>query len=147
VKVRQIKDGEPLGSVIGLLQRFFAEEGFTTPAEKIAGNTKLMARNEACGIFVATEGDIDIGVATVSMELGIEFGWSGEMGDLYVVPEWRGKGVAKALVETVETYLKRRGAGGYQVTVTPHAAEQGLANLYQRLGFASEGRAIYFKVL
>ena len=89
-----------------------------------------------------------IGVATVSLEFGIEFGWSAEMGDLYVVLERRGQGVSQALVRAIEAYLRVKGAKGYQVTVTPYAEEHhALGKFYEKLGFAGEGRMILHKTL
>jgi GNAT superfamily N-acetyltransferase len=140
--------GDDLERATELLKRFFAEEGFTTPADTIAANTRRMAGIDACGLFVALSGGETIGVATVSMEFGIEFGWSAEMGDLYVLPDWRGRGVSRALVEAIEEFLISRDANGYQVTVTPFAEEHhGLKHFYTALGFESEGRLILYKTL
>jgi GNAT superfamily N-acetyltransferase len=121
--IRRLQAGDDVGAAAGLLIRFFREEGFDTPDETIRSNTSRMAGIEACGLFIAEADGAAIGVATISMEFGVEFGWSGEMGDLYVLPDWRGKGVSQALVAAVERFLKERGATGYQVTVTPFAEE------------------------
>ncbi|MFO0993029.1 MAG: GNAT family N-acetyltransferase [Hyphomicrobiales bacterium] len=140
--------GDDVGVAADLLIRFFREEGFDTPDAVIHVNTQRMATIEACGLFIAESGEKPIGVATMSLEFGIEFGWSGEMGDLYVLPDWRGRGVSQALVVAVEAFLKERGAGGYQVTVTPFAEEaHGLQGYYRKLGFSSEGRLILYKKL
>jgi GNAT superfamily N-acetyltransferase len=148
LKVRQLRSGDDLAEAITLLQRFFREEGFDTPDQVIARNTARLAGLEICGLFVAEVDGTAAGVATVSMDFGVEFGWSGEMGDLYVLPAWRGRGVSKALVDAVEAFLHAKGASGYQVTITPHAAETyGLAAFYGRLGFDHEGRTILFKAL
>lgn len=146
--IRRLAAGDGLSGAIGLLQRFFREEGFDTPDDAIARNTALMAGNGNCAILVAEDDGKAIGIATLSMEFGIEFGWSGEMGDLYVLPEWRGRGLARRLVEAVEDILRRRGGAGYQVTVTPYAEQHhGLGKFYASLGFDDEGRRILFKKL
>jgi GNAT superfamily N-acetyltransferase len=107
-----------------------------------------MASIDAGGLFIAVEGEMAIGVATVSLEFGIEFGWSAEMGDLYVVPEWRGKGVSRALLGAIEALLSARDASGYQVTVTPVGQEHhDLRAYYAKLGFLGEGRLILRKPL
>jgi GNAT superfamily N-acetyltransferase len=107
-----------------------------------------MATLDVCGLFQAEAGGTVIGVATVSMDYGIEFGWSAEMGDLYVLPEWRGSGTSRALVNAVEDFLRSRGAHGYQVTVTPFAEEHhALKQFYDKLGFDNEGRVILWKDL
>jgi len=75
-------------------------------------------------------------------------GWSAEMGDLYIVPAWRGRGAARAMVDAAENYLRARGAWGYQVTVTPFGeSSHGLRRFYQKLGFAEEGRSILYRKL
>lgn len=82
------------------------------------------------------------------MKFGIEFDWSAEMGDLYVLPEWRGRGVSKRLVAAVESFLREKGAAGYQVTVTSHSeAQHGLGQFYAALGFDDDGRRLLYKSL
>jgi GNAT superfamily N-acetyltransferase len=144
--VRRLTSFDDAGEAAALLARFFAEEGFETSAELIRRRTAEMAALETCGLFVAEAESAAIGVATVSLEFGIEFGWSGEMGDLYVVPKWRGRGVSRALVASIEAFLAERGASGYQVTVTPFGqANHDLRRFYTKLGFAGEGRLILRK--
>ena len=146
--IRRLTGSDDVAGAIGLLCRFFAEEGFGTDAEVIASHTLTLAGLDTCGLFIAEDNGRAIGVATVSLEFGIEYGWWAEMGDLYVVPEWRGQGISRALAEAAESFLRQRGASGYQVTVTPYASEaHDLASYYQKLGFASEGRLILRKLL
>lgn len=146
MKFRMLGPADDISGAVLLLQRFFREEGFDTPDDAIAANARKMTGIEACGLFVAEDRDAAIGVATVSLEFGIEYGWSAEMGDLYVVPEWRGRGLSGAIVAEIEAFLKARGARGYQVTVTPYASEQhDLVKFYTRLGFDNEGRLILYK--
>ncbi len=146
IAVVRLTAGDDLAAAIGLLVRFFSEEGFATAPGTIAQNARRLAALDTCGLFAASCGGETIGVATVSLEFGIEFGWFAEMGDLYVVPPWRGRGVSRQLVAAVERYLVAKGASGYQVTVTPHAESQhGLRRFYESLGFASEGRLILGK--
>jgi GNAT superfamily N-acetyltransferase len=146
--IRRLRSSDDVTAAADLLIRFFREESFDTPDEIIRANTMRMAAIDACGLFLCESEGRAIGVATISMEFGIEFGWSGEMGDLYVLPEWRGQGVSQALVAAVEGFLTERSARGYQVTVTPYAEDaHGLQAYYRRLGFSSEGRLILYKKL
>jgi GNAT superfamily N-acetyltransferase len=148
-RVRQLRPGDDTAEAENLLVSFFREEGFVTPVHLIRSRCQQMLSLEICGLFLAeTAEEGPAGVATVSLNFGIEYGWLGEMGDLYVVPACRGRGIARALVQSVESYLRSRGASGYQVTVTPHARRTyGLERLYIRLGFAAEGREILFRQL
>lgn len=148
VEIRRLTGGDDLAEATDLLIRFFHEEQFDTPDETIRRNAATLAGLDTCGLFVAAAGGRTIGVATVSLEFGVEFGWGAEMGDLYVLPEWRGKGVSRRLVQAIELFLKARGASFYQVTVTPYARDaHDLGKFYEGLGFGSEGRLILAKML
>lgn len=148
VQIRRLSAGEDLNAATGLLIRFFREEQFETRDEIIRRNTATLAGLDTCGLFVAEAEGETIGVATVSLEFGVEFGWGAEMGDLYVLPEWRGKGVSRRLVQAIEEFLKVWGASFYQVTVTPYARDaHDLGKFYEGLGFGSEGRLILAKAL
>jgi len=148
VRVRRLgPDDDPLPAIT-LLQMFFREEGFATPPDRIAENLRRMLALDICAVLLAEQGEEAIGVATVSMEFGIEYGWSAEMGDLYVLPSRRGTGTARALVRAAEEWLRSRGASGYQVTVTPDGeTAHGLRTFYHALGFGEEGRSILFRNL
>ena len=148
MNIRKLAATDDLTGAIELLCRFFVEEGFDTDSNIIAAHARQLAGLETCGLFAAEEAGQTVGVATVSLEFGIEYGWWAEMGDLYVLPEYRGRGLSRELVAAAEDFLKSRGVAGYQVTVTPYASEQhDLAQYYSRLGFDSEGRVILFKRL
>jgi GNAT superfamily N-acetyltransferase len=144
----RLRVGDDLAPATELLLRFFAEEGFTTDQATIAANVRTLAGLETCALFVAEADGACVGVATVSLEFGVEFGWWAEMGDLYVIPEARGRGVSLALVAAIEDFLRQRRIPGYQVTVTPDSgARHGLKDYYRRLGFAGDGRLLLFKRL
>lgn len=146
--VRRLQRGDDLAAAITLLTRFFAEEGFGTPPGVIEKHAAILAGLDTCLMIVAEDLGEVIGVATASMEFGIEFGWWAEMGDLYVVPEARGRGAAKALVAGIEDWLRSNGVKGYQVTVTPEGEEHhGLQAYYRTLGFSGDGRLLLFKEL
>jgi GNAT superfamily N-acetyltransferase len=145
---RRIRSSEDTSAAEDLLIRFFREEGFDTPAQTIRANCRKLAEQEICALFLAEIGYSPVGVATISLNFGVEFGWLGEMGDLYVLPEFRNRGVARGLVFEVEKFLSSRGASGYQVTVTPYARRaHALQHFYAKLGFGNEGREILYKRL
>ena len=146
VGVRRLASTDDVTDAAALLIRFFREEQFDTPDDVIRRNTQTMARLDNCGLFVAESAGQAVGVATISLEFGIEFGWGGEMGDLYVLPEWRGKGVSRQLVLAIEDFLRARGATTYQITLTPYAQDaHGLKAFYSGFGFETEGRLILGK--
>jgi GNAT superfamily N-acetyltransferase len=148
VRVRRLGSADNLSEAADLLIRFFREEKFDTPDDVVRRNAAIMAGLDNCGLFIAENAGKAIGVATISLEFGIEFGWGAEMGDLYVLAEWRGKGVSRQLVSAIESFLTERGATTYQITLTPYAqGAHDLKAFYARLGFESEGRVILAKKL
>lgn len=148
IVVRRLGPRDDGSAAASLLVRFFQEEGFATAEAAIRRTAARMMQIETCGLFIAELNAGAVGVATVSLDFGIEYGWSAEMGDLYVVPRWRGQGVARALVGAVETFLWERQVSGYQVTVAPLARRHhDITAFYARLGFGDERRFILFKTL
>ena len=101
MRIVRLRVGDDLAPATELLLRFFAEEGFTTDQATIAANVRTLAGLETCALFVAEADGACVGVATVSLEFGVEFGWWAEMGDLYVIPEARGRGVSLAHVAAI----------------------------------------------
>ena len=148
VLIRRLQGTDDLIGATDLLIRFFHEEQFDTPDDLIGRNLSVMAGFDNCGIFIAEVASQAVGIATVSLEFGIEFGWGGEMGDLYVLPEWRGREISRRLVSAVEDHLQQRGVASYQVTLTPYARDtHDLKTYYAKLGFSHEGRLILAKKL
>ncbi|MGH6813713.1 MAG: GNAT family N-acetyltransferase [Methylocella sp.] len=128
---------------VSLLHRFFQEEGFAGDRSNIAANLDRMRRDENHWVAVAlSEGHI-VGIVTVTSMLYIEWGRLGEIGDLYVLPEARGNGIARRLVQAAIDWCRARECSAVEVVTTPLGeAAHGLSNFYSRLGFAATGRTI-----
>src|SRR6516165_5904044 len=62
-----------------------------------------------CWSALAVDGETAQAVITVSTMLYVEWGRLGEIGDLYVLPEHRRKGLARCLVEQAKTWCRARG--------------------------------------
>jgi aminoglycoside 6'-N-acetyltransferase I len=135
-----------LAAACSLLARFFAEEGFATPAERIATNLRAMINDPFCWAAMAWEKGALVGITTISTNRGVEFGLQGEIGDLYVVPEARGRGVARALVDASLAWCRGRGCASVQVVITPEGQRaHDLLGFYHRLGFAPTGRMLVLR--
>src|SRR5262249_29315371 len=91
-------------AVAALVRRFFVEEGFDLPEESLEARVRTYLEADGHAIFVARREGAILGVATVMTSYGLEYGWSAELEDLYVLPEERGKGLARGLVEGVAAW-------------------------------------------
>jgi aminoglycoside 6'-N-acetyltransferase I len=134
---------ESFETALILMQRFFAEEGFSTSAQEMASSLRLMLASPGSAVFLAYQGQEAVGVATVSISVGIEYGWAAELEDLYVLPARRGQGIASALIEKVCGWCREQGCTTVLVTVTPTGElSHGLMDFYGRRDFVNRGRVI-----
>jgi aminoglycoside 6'-N-acetyltransferase I len=147
ITVRQATIAE-FDAALPLLQRFFAEEGFATPPDRIRLAVRELLQEPESAVFLAWQGSRAIGVATVTTSRGIEFGFSAEMEDLYVLPEMRGVGAGSALIRAVEGWCLARGCTAIEVVVTPEGQEaHDLIGYYRHRGFQESGRVILLRPL
>ena len=133
--------GELRQPAVELLARFFREEGFATPRQRIAENLDRMVADPFrwCALALA-DGEAQA-VITVTTMLYVEWGRLGEIGDLYIVPEHRGRGLARLLVERAKDWCRTQGCSAVSVTITPAGeARHRLSEFYARLGFELTGR-------
>jgi len=146
--IRPVADKGELEAACLLLQRFYREEQFDTPAETVAAHARRMYElKDHCLMLLAWADGLPVAVATLSMDFGIEFGWQAEIGDLYVVPSARGQGLASHLVAECIAWARGKGARSLAVTVTPHGAGQGLDRFYRSLDFQDDGRRLLLRRL
>jgi GNAT superfamily N-acetyltransferase len=89
-----------------------------------------------------------VGVVTVTTMLYIEWGRFGEIGDIYVLPKMRGRGVGAALIEAGKERCRALGCSAVSVTITEEGdAKYGLTRFYERLGFTCSGRSLATHIL
>jgi GNAT superfamily N-acetyltransferase len=137
----QAVTGATRDAAVELLAQFFREEGFATPASRIARNFDQMLVDPSCWCALAVTGNAAQAVITVSTILYVEWGRLGEIGDLYVLPQSRGRGLARRLIENAKAWCRAQGCSAVCVTITPAGERQhGLSQFYARLGFVQTGR-------
>ena len=137
-----------LGAAADLLSRFFREEGFATPRDRVLENAARLAADPHHWIGLARLDAAPVGVVTVTTALYVEWGRLGEIGDLYVVPERRRQGVAQALLEAAERRCAGLGCSSLSVVVTRDGeARHGLHAFYARQGFVGDGRQVLTRPL
>jgi len=133
--------GELRQAAVELLARFFREEGFATPPQRIAENLDRMLADPFCWCALALADGKAQAVVTVSTVLYVEWGRLGEIGDLYILPEYRGRGLARLLIERAKNWCRAQGCSAVSVTITPTGeARHRLSRFYSRLGFEPTGR-------
>jgi GNAT superfamily N-acetyltransferase len=126
---------------IDLLERFFREEGFSTPAHLIVGNLDQMLADDTCWVAAVMQDGLLRGIVTVTTMLYVEWGRLGEIGDLYVLPGSRNRGLARRLVDAAIDWGRRRGCSGMYVTIAADGeAQQRLLQFYKQLNFEPTGR-------
>ena len=100
-----------------------------------------MLTDSLCWSALASDGEAAQAVITVSTMLYVEWGRLGEIGDLYVLPEHRRKGLARRLVEHAKAWCRAQGCSAVSVTITVAGERRhGLGQFYARLGFVQSGR-------
>ena len=128
-----------------LLRRFFAEEGFATPPERLRERLAVLLADGSSAVFLARRGGAAVGVATVTTTFGLQFGRTAELEDLYVPPHVRGGGIGPALIDAAREWCRREGCAPLAVVVTPEGqAAHDLRGYYRRHGFRESGRTLLF---
>jgi ribosomal protein S18 acetylase RimI-like enzyme len=142
--VSQIRPGQ-VEAALGLFVRQMEEHGIKADAGRMRGILHRVIADERHGfILVATvECGLVVGVAFGSAFLGLEHGGeSGWLEELYVLPDWRQKGVGSHLVAAVVERARSRGWRAIDLEVT--ADHQRAVALYVRHGFQSRGRSRFY---
>jgi GNAT superfamily N-acetyltransferase len=133
---------------VNLLQRFFLEEKFKTAPGLIEARAAKMALLEKHWLAVALADEELAGVATACLFFTIEAGDFVELEDLYVLPAYRNRGIARCLIETAAQWSISKGAELLEVVITPEGQQQyGLDRFYAKHGFQETGRTIFVRDL
>lgn len=131
-----------------LLKRFFIEEGFETPLAQLYESLGAMLVHPGTTVFLAWQAEVAVGVATVRYTPSLEHGLYAEVEDLYLLPEARGQGAARALVDACCDWCRAQGCTTVEVCITPEAeASHGLSRFYEKLGFADTRRSLFSRSL
>lgn len=124
-------DVSALGALMG-------ELGYPTADDEMAERFAKVAGREDIGTFVAELDGAIAGMIGVSvMPTLYRTGLAGAITALVVDPDYRGRGIAPALVEAGEAWLRMHGAD--RVSVMPSKARIGAHRLYERVGYAHTG--------
>lgn len=118
------------------LLEFFLREGEPVPddfREELAG---AVERGDL-EVISASTGGVVVGVLTLSFRLNVSLGgYFASIEDLYVEPEYRGRGVGRAMLGEVERRCRLRGVSYLEVQV--EGGSGGAAGFYGACGFGGE---------
>jgi GNAT superfamily N-acetyltransferase len=136
-------DMHSIDTAAALLERFFREESFTVRHASVRANLAALLADPGNWAGLAYHEVSAVGIVTVSTVLYVEWGRLGEIGDLYVLPEARGQGIGRALIEAGVDQCRTRGCSAVSVTITPEGErDHALARYYAKSGFMATGRTI-----
>lgn len=134
-------------SVHQLLLRQFGEHNINVPEVALKEALAGVLQDERLGlIIVAQDGRETIGMAVVSFAWTLEHGGkSAWLDELFVIPDRRGQGVGKALLDQVVSEVRDSGCAAIDLEV-----DQGQARaerLYERAGFQQLPRSRWVKYI
>jgi GNAT superfamily N-acetyltransferase len=134
-----------------LLRRYFAEEGLAVPAgRQRAGLTALLADPRGAVLLAFRDGANATlaGIVTVSWSASVEYLRVAEIGELYVPPSERRRGVATALVVAVAAWATGQGCTACRVAVGPDGElRHGVSGFFGAHGFDDEYRKVLARAL
>lgn len=125
---------QDISAALQLIEAFYQED---TP-DPIERNTlqqrveRLIANTDYGGIWLINLDHKPIGYVVVCMTFSIQYGRDAVLDELYVQPEYRGKGIGSAAVQFAEAYCREKGCEAIHLEVY---AGNPAVDLYRRLGY------------
>ncbi len=114
--------------------------------ELVAGLTTLLVEPAQGFVLLAVADGKPIGVAYAARILSLEHGgWSGWLEELYVLPDWRGRGVGSALLAAAIAGATERGWASLDLEVD--SEQRRAVPLYQRHHFQPVHRTRFVRRL
>jgi GNAT superfamily N-acetyltransferase len=141
-------DARQLDCAVALFSAQLKEHGITTPADDLRSVTQSVVADPRYGFIVlaSTVEAGPVGIAYASCLLSLEHGGiSGWLEELYVLPEWRGRGIGSRLVAEVITRAKELGWRAIDLEVD--AGHQRAISLYLRHQFQLHSRTRLFRTI
>lgn len=128
-------DAAQIGLLVPLFEAQFCEHNISSsPAVLVAALESLRDQPQHGFILTAVSDDLVVGVAYGACILSLEHGgWSGWLEELYILPEWRNRGVGSQLLTAVIAAATDRGWNALDLEVD--ATHQRVMSLYTRFDF------------
>ena len=128
-----------------LFEAQFREHGISSSPEAIISNLLTVNTHPDHGfVLSAIYDDEPVGVAYAACILSLEHGgWSGWLEELYVLPQWRGRGVGSELLAAVIASADERGWMALDLEVD--SSHQRVIPLYTRSDFQPVSRTRFVR--
>ena len=141
-------DAETLDAVTGLLEAQLREHEITTSRDDLRAVAQTVIADNRHGFMLvarAPDGS-PIGVAYASSLLSMEHGGvSGWLEELYVLPEWRGRGIGSRLI--AEAIARAKEIGWRALDLEVEASHERAISLYARHEFLPHFRSRFYRIL
>lgn len=134
IRLAKISD---LDALVGLLKELFTiEEDFAfDEVRQIKGLTRLLQNPERCYVLVAQHRDRVIGMCTMQILISTaEGGNVGLIEDMVVSSSFRGKGLGKILLSTMQKIAREQGLSRLQL-LADHQNQPAL-DFYRKMGWS-----------
>jgi len=135
-----------LDGAVALFEAQLQEHGILTSVNDLRTVAQAVVSEPRYGfILVAYLGDgSPVGVAYASCLLSLEHGGtSGWLEELYVLPQWRGRGIGSSLIEEVVARAKKLGWRAIDLEVDTHHSRA--ISLYGRYHFKPHFRSRFYR--
>lgn len=109
-------------SLVMLLQELFSiEQYFNFDSSKQTKALQFLLSDNRCCVFVALDQSKVIGMCSLQVVLSTaEGGYVGQIEDVVVVTDYRGKGIGKRLLSSMEKWAEQRGLLRLQLLADRH---------------------------
>jgi GNAT superfamily N-acetyltransferase len=134
---------QDLEAALELLTQFFQKHGFTARGGDLHTPLRQMIIDPGSAVFLCSAEGAPLGVVTVTSAIGLEYGRSAEIEDLYVVPKARGRGIGTLLVERALEWCLSAGCSAVLVTLAARGEGHEMRlDFYERHGFSLTSRRL-----
>jgi ribosomal protein S18 acetylase RimI-like enzyme len=141
-------DAETLDTAIVLLEAQLREHGITRSRDDLRAVAQTVIADRRYGFMLVARAPDGrpIGVAYASSLLSLEHGGvSGWIEELYVLPQWRGRGIGSCLIAKVVARAKESGWRALDLEV--ESSHQRAISLYARHQFQPQSRSRFYRLL
>ena len=146
-----LKIREAMSSDVAALLKLYelgdraSDEAFTV--EECMAHLAMMHCSPVLRVYVARDGDLVVGTyELLIMENMAKRGRrSGVVEDVMVLPEYRGRGVGKAMMQ--DAMERCRAAGCYKLTLSSNRMREGAHRFYDALGFTRHGYSFRVEIV